>query len=272
MPELPEVEVVCRQLNKELSSDIRISKLVFNRKDIRYPIPIQKLKNLEGEKIESLYRRGKYLLFKTSKGFIISHLGMSGSWKVFPKNNYKIQAHDHVEMLLSNGRLFVYNDPRRFGLIDFSQNAVECRHLKNLGPEPLSEDFSAKYFRQECQKTARHIKSVLMDGRVVVGVGNIYASEILHKVGIKPTRKAQKITNSEIERIIPEVRRTLEKAIELGGSTIQSYQNTYGEEGGFQNKFQVYDREDKNCFVCESKIKMIVLSGRSTYYCSHCQR
>lgn len=272
MPELPEVEVVCRQLNKELNSDIRISKLVFNRKDIRYPIPIQKLKNLEGEKIEALYRRGKYLIFKTSKGFIISHLGMSGSWKIVPQKNYSNQAHDHVEMLLSNGRLFVYNDPRRFGLIDFSNDVEKSRHLKNLGPEPWSEDFSVKYLHQECRKTTRYIKSVLMDGRVVVGVGNIYASEILHKVGIKPTRKAQRITNSEVEKIILEVRETLQKAIELGGSTIQSYQNTYGEQGGFQNKFQVYDREDKNCFICESKIKMIVLSGRSTYYCSRCQR
>lgn len=120
MPELPEVEVVCRQLNKELNSDSTIAKLVFHRKDIRYPIPIQKLKNLEGEKIESLYRRGKYLIFKTSKGFIISHLGMSGSWKIFSKNGYTNQVHDHVELLLSDGRLFVYNDPRRFGLLDFS--------------------------------------------------------------------------------------------------------------------------------------------------------
>ena len=272
MPELPEVEVVCRQLNKELNSESKIAKLVFHRKDIRYPIPIQKLKKLEGEKIESLCRRGKYLIFKTAKGFIISHLGMSGAWKILPKKDYSAQPHDHVEMLLSNGQLFVYNDPRRFGLIDFSKDLAGSRHLKNLGPEPWSEDFSVKYFYQECRKTARHIKSVLMDGRIVVGVGNIYASEILHKVGIKPTRKAQKITNSEVEKIILQVRETLQNAIELGGSTIQSYQNTYGEEGGFQDKFQVYDREDKKCFVCESKIKMIVLSGRSTYYCSRCQR
>lgn len=271
MPELPEVEVVCRQLNAELSPGISIIEMSFHRKDIRYRIPIKKLKELEGAKIESLFRRGKYLLFKTTKGYIVSHLGMSGSWSIFKKATYQKRTHDHVRIELSNDRLFIYNDPRRFGLIDFSETVESCKHLKNLGPEPWSESFSAEYLYQVLRNKDRCIKAALMDAQVVVGVGNIYASEILHKVGIRPTRKSKRLSKIEISRIILEVQNTLSQAIEKGGSTIQSFQNAQQKSGYFQNQFQVYDREGQSCYRCKGKIKKTIIQGRSTFYCSDCQ-
>lgn len=272
MPELPEVEVVRRDLEKQITEGLVVKQFVFHRRDIRGPIPGGKIQTLVGVVLRSVLRRAKYLFFETEKGYLVSHLGMSGSWRVEKSSQIERKKHDHVEIHFTNGFCFIFNDPRRFGIFDFAANLENYEKIKNLGPEPWAEEFSARVLQKKFQGTKRSIKVALMDPRTVVGVGNIYASEILFELGLKPLKKSHSLSREELHKLVLVTQKILEKAIEEGGSTIKTFQNTNGKSGVFQNSHQVYGREGKNCYVCQQKIRKIIIAGRSSFWCPRCQK
>lgn len=272
MPELPEVEVVRLDLEKQIANGQRVLKFVFHRQDIRDPIPTKKINKLQGQVLKSIHRRGKYLLFGLENGFLISHLGMSGHWRYENIKNRQWRKHDHVEIHFDNDSCFIFNDPRRFGLFDYTDDLQKYAKLKDLGPEPLSDEFSAAVLFEKTQQSHRSIKTLLMDPKTVVGVGNIYASEILFKAGIKPQRQSRRVSLKELEKIVELTREILHRAIENGGSTIKTFQQTNGNSGKFQNEHQVYGREEKKCYRCSGVIRKVEISGRSSFWCPGCQK
>jgi len=275
MPELPEVETVRSGLAELLSQKPTIKRVKLTRKDIRFPIPKNFAKSLEGQTITGVKRRAKYLLIETPKVSLLSHLGMTGSWRVETPETLQAGPHDHCFIELSDGRQLIYRDPRRFGVLDLVEPGAEETHLrlKALGPEPLDQNaFTADYLYEFSRKRKTAIKVFIMDQRVVVGVGNIYASEALFRAKIRPQKLAGKITKHEAARLIEAIQQTLSEAIRAGGSSIRDYKNAGGEEGSFQQSHQVYERAGEPCRVCGTAIRSKVLGGRSTYWCPHCQK
>jgi formamidopyrimidine-DNA glycosylase len=277
MPELPEVEVVRRGLEKILlapstSQTLRIEKIECLRADLRGPIPRQALQRLEGARVLAVHRRAKYLLIETDKGGILSHLGMTGTWRVAPPGEEK--DHDHIYLHLSSGVRLAYRDPRRFGLFETYDVQRQKSHprLKNLGPEPFDALFSGDFLWQFFRGKKTTVKAAIMNQECVVGVGNIYASEALFLAGISPLRKAQRISRDESEKIVQSIRETLQTAIDAGGSSISDFYSFDGESGEFQNTHAVYARDGELCRKCDSKIRARVISGRSTYWCPSCQK
>lgn len=270
MPELPEVEVVRRGLEQILEHQPTLEKIELKRKDLRDPIPAKKLNTLLGLKVLKIERRAKYLLLHTEKGAMLSHLGMTGTWRVAPPGDER--SHDHIYLHFSGGLRLAYRDPRRFGCFDFVQNQSNHPRLIELGPEPLGSEFSAEYLWQKLRHRNIALKVALMDQKIVVGVGNIYASEALFAAGIKPTLPAQKLSLARAETLVKEIRRILQQSIDKGGSSISDFAQASGESGYFQNSFKVYDREGENCLVCSKPIRAAVLGGRSTFWCQRCQK
>jgi len=271
MPELPEVENVKRSLTSQGYVGQRFSKVELLRGDLRVPFPRDIGKRLKGQSLTAIHRRAKYLLFETEKYFVLSHLGMTGSWRSFDQ----LEKHDHIILHFVSGYKLVFNDPRRFGLLDMisKPDLAKSRWLKHLGVEPLAEEFSGEYVFTKTRKLKAPIKAWLMDQRRVVGVGNIYASEALFAAKIKPTRPAGKITRAEADLLVQEIRRILEEAIRLGGSTIRDYRNSEGAQGNFQSRFVVYDREGQPCVRGDGGvIRAKMIAGRNTYWCPKCQR
>jgi formamidopyrimidine-DNA glycosylase len=271
MPELPEVEVVRRELAEITRDKPRIEKIEFLRKDLRDPMPIRKLQQLQGARILSVHRRAKYLLIETDKGGILSHLGMTGTWRVAVPGDELL--HDHIYIYLSNGMRLAFRDPRRFGIfetIDLAKQNQNAR-LKNLGPEPLDADFSAEYLLSKLRKRQAPVKTTLMDQKVVVGVGNIYASEVLFQSHIKPSKRAGRITREQAQVLVENIKKVLLMAIEGGGSSISDFAGTRGESGSYQDLHQVYGREGKDCVICGTQIRQAVMAGRSTFWCPTCQ-
>lgn len=269
MPELPEVESVKRSLSKKLPKGARWIEVTLTRRDLRVPFPRDLKKELLNSEVLGLERRAKFLIFKRKGKDLLSHLGMSGTWRVL-KENEPLRLHDHVIFGFDNGLRIAYNDPRRFGLVDWGGN--DSPWLKKLGPEPLLKDFNADYFYKAIHKRNAAIKVLLMNPQIVVGVGNIYASEILFLAGVKPTRLGSKITKREAERIVQFTKEVLLRAIKAKGSTLKDYKMVDGESGGFQDLFNVYDRAGKLCKKCNAPLKSMVLGQRSTYWCSKCQK
>ena len=272
MPELPEVETTRRGLLKAVKGK-HITAVTVRRYDLRMPIPQSFAKSLQGRTIVDVRRRAKYLLIDLDDGqVILAHLGMSGSFIVVKARDYKPKTHDHVLIGLENNRLMVFNDPRRFGVMDLVPRAKEARHklLKNLGPEPFSKEFSPVYLATQLMRRTGAIKPVLMDQKLVVGVGNIYASEALHLCGFHPSTPAQQLSK-HAAAIISAIRVTLEAAIASGGSTLRDYVGAQNEGGYFQHHFQVYGRDDEPCFRCGDFIQTSTHAGRSTYWCPQCQ-
>lgn len=273
MPELPEVETVRSELEDLLLGRPVIEQVKLMREDIRFPIPKDLPRKLKGQPITSVRRRAKYLLFETPRGILLSHLGMTGSWRVFVAG--EDAKHDHCYVILRDGRWLAFRDPRRFGLIDFIENGMQGSHprLKDLGPEPLDRsEFHEEYLYLTSRKRRAAVKVFLMDQRVVVGVGNIYASEALFRSGVRPQKAAGQLTKDECRRLVASIRGLLEEAIRAGGSSIRDYRKAGGEEGGFQNFHKVYGRDRQPCVVCGALIRSEVLGGRSTYWCPKCQR
>lgn len=272
MPELPEVETVRTGLEKQVKGLV-IEAVKLHRKDIRFPFPPRFAERLTGAKIKQVKRRAKYLLLELdTKETLIIHLGMSGRLLVRKQGAFAHQKHDHVEMKLSKGKEIVFNDARRFGLMDLAETAEIKSHplFAHLGPEPLEEGFSPAYLAQQLQRRNAAIKPVLMMQEVVVGVGNIYASEALFRLGIHPETPAQ-FCAAKAGEIIAAIRVVLSAAIESGGSTLRNYARESGEMGYFQHQFQVYGRAGKPCFACNSDILQMVQAGRSTFHCPACQ-
>lgn len=274
MPELPEVETVCRGLDPVLTGQV-ISRVDLHRKDLRRPFP-QGLKTLiESAQVTHITRRAKYIQIHLNNNYVlIIHLGMSGRI-VFHPHDYEPQIHDHFILHMKNKQQIVLNDPRRFGSVDLLKDDELDTHplFSHLGPEPLSNGFSGPVLAEAIKGKKAAIKQVIMDQRVVVGVGNIYASEALFWSGISPEKPAGRVQGDQAEALVRAIKKVLQKAIKAGGSTLRDHRQANGELGYFQHSFSVYDREGLPCSVCKTKpIKRIVQGGRATFYCSQCQK
>jgi formamidopyrimidine-DNA glycosylase (fpg) len=270
MPELPEVEVVKRGLEKILENKPTLQKIELKRKDLRDVMPAKKLSTLVGAKILSVERRAKYLLIWTDKGGMLSHLGMTGTWRVAPEGDERL--HDHIYLHFSGGLRLAYRDPRRFGIFDFIPAGKTHPKLSELGPEPFDASFTGETLWKSLRGKKINLKVAIMDQKVVVGVGNIYASEALFAAGIKPNLPAEKLSAARAEVLVREIRKVLQTSIDSGGSSISDFAQASGESGYFQTLFRVYDRAGEPCVVCKTKIKSTVMGGRSTYWCPHCQK
>jgi formamidopyrimidine-DNA glycosylase len=269
MPELPEVETVRRGLEKALLGK-RIEGIKTGTQRLRRPFPAQ-LQRAVSARVERLQRRAKYLLLKLDiNQTIVIHLGMSGRLVIHPaKEKYTPAKHDHFVLTLQDGAKIVFNDARRFGLIDMvdDDKLEEHKLFSHLGPEPLEKEFSAAYLAEYLKGKKISIKLAIMDQKCVVGVGNIYASEALYRANISPKRAAKSLKKEEIQKLVPAIQKTLQDAIKAGGSSLRDYVQADGELGYFQHKFNVYDRAGEKCKKCGDEIKKLVQGGRSTFYC-----
>lgn len=274
MPELPEVETVCRGLRQSVIGR-RVEQVELRRRHIRVPIPDDLPERLEGAAIQRVERRAKYVLIYMDNDYVmIVHLGMSGRLMVLSVIPDEYAKHDHAAFILSDGQVMLFNDPRRFGVIT-GCDARDLPHhpmLVGLGPEPLSVDFDGEYLYNLCASRKQPIKPLLMDQKWVVGVGNIYASEALFTSKILPERPANSISRKQANLLAESIKTTLLSAIDSGGSTLRDYVDSRGEAGYFQHRFFVYDKEGEGCAVCSRPIKRIVQAGRATYFCAKCQK
>ena len=271
MPELPEVETTVRGLARYLDGE-RLSRVETRRADLRRPFPPDLVQVLTGATVTSLGRRAKYGLVHTDRGqTMVFHLGMSGRWRIEPD---EIGKHDHLVLETGSGHTLALCDPRRFGSVDL----VETDRLEAwppfaaMGPEPLGDDLTAPYLKQALSGRSAAIKLMLLDQRIVAGLGNIYVCEALFRAGISPIKAAGKVSAAALERLVPEIRSVLREAIEAGGSTLRDYAQPDGELGYFSKRFDVYDREGQSCVRCGAPIKRIVQGGRSTWHCAKCQK
>ncbi len=268
MPELPEVETTKRGISPH-SIGQRIVKVIVRHKKLRWPVDQKALNLLKGKEIFACTRRGKYLELQTDKGSILIHLGMSGSLRII--TNEEVGKHDHVDIVLSNGKSIRYNDPRRFGCVVFNQEGDEHRLLANLGVEPLSDDFDNEFLFRQSKKRSIPIKAFIMNGKIVVGVGNIYAQEALFNSGIHPNRPASKVSKKRYTKLTQNIRTVLNEAIKAGGSSLKDFTDADGKPGYFQQTLHVYGRKDEACVICKRKLKQIIIGQRSTVFCSGCQ-
>ncbi len=272
MPELPEVETMKKGLTKAMLG-FKINKVDFNAQKLRYELEAEKAKSLSGLKVLSITRRAKYLILELENNmYVVMHAGMSGSFKVL--QNKELQKHDHIVFEMENGYFVIYNDPRRFGFcLIYNQNEFKnVGYLNKLGLEPFSQELNVLYLKEKFKNKKIAIKQALLNQEIVVGIGNIYASEILFNCKISPLTQACNINEKQLESIIVNTKKILTKAIELGGSTIKDHKNTDGKMGYFQNHLNVYGKEKcPNC-NCDSGILKIVQNQRATYYCKMKQR
>jgi formamidopyrimidine-DNA glycosylase len=270
MPELPEVETTRRSLAPHLTG-ATVTQVTVRERRLRRPLAADFEARLIGRRITALDRRGKYLLFTLDDGTtLLVHLGMSGSLTLLPPGT-PLAVHDHVAVTFDRDLMMVFNDPRRFGLMALGRGD-DFAELRNVGRDPLTDALSADDWRALTRGRRLPIKSLLMDQRRLGGVGNIYASEMLFQAGIRPRRRAATLTRAEMARLADALRAVLERAVELGGSSISDYRDANGNPGYFQIHHAVYDRADQPCVTCQTPIKRIVQSGRSSFYCPQCQR
>ena len=273
MPELPEVETVCRGIREHLVNDTIRSVTIYNHR-LRVPIPENMIYLCQEQKIQSVSRKAKYFLITLANDYvIIGHFGMSGRFFIYPEKQLKRGKHDHVVWHMQSGKEVVLNDPRRFGMLTMMHKSDIDNHVMftSLGLEPLSAQCTPDYMYKVVKNKNTVIKNVIMNAKIVTGIGNIYASEILFISGIDPQLPAKNLSYAKTVALVKAIRKVLKDAILSGGSTIRDYVKTSGEAGYFQHQFQVYGREGKACFHCDSMIKRVIQSNRSTFYCSDCQ-
>ena len=270
MPELPEVETSCRGIEPHCHQVV-IRDVIVRQKKLRWPVEDSLAERLQGQKIKSVSRRGKYMLLQVEEGALMIHLGMSGSLRVVDEA-VAVTKHDHVDICLANGKRVRYNDPRRFGCLIFNTEGAAHPLLAKLGVEPLTDDFDHEYLFAICQKRKTAIKSLIMNSHVVVGVGNIYAQEALFQAKIHPNRAANKINKARIERLVDAIKQVLKAAIKAGGSSLKDFTSAEGKPGYFQHTFQVYGRAGEPCNQCNKLLKQAQIGQRTTVYCGFCQR
>jgi len=270
MPELPEVETSRRGIAPWVEGQT-VAKVIIRDRRLRWPVPTDIDRLLPGQKINSLSRRAKYLLFETDAGTAMLHLGMSGSVRIIDAGE-PAAKHDHVDVQLESGKALRFRDPRRFGSLLWAHDPMKHDLLRNLGPEPLSKEFDGDYLWRKGRGRRVCIKQFIMNASVVVGVGNIYASEVLFLSGIHPKRPAGRIAADRMTLLANTIKSVLERAIEAGGTTLKDFYGGDGEPGYFQQQLEVYSRDGELCNRCKSEIAVIVLGQRSTFYCKHCQR
>ena len=274
MPELPEVETVCRALSKVIKNS-RIKKIEFYRKDLRWQVKDNFEVTLKNNIFIDPYRRGKYILIPTNtdKIFLI-HLGMSGQIRIKKKDI--VQKHDHMRLIVENNNkhfVITYNDSRRFGYIDLFKKKELREHflLSKIGVEPLGRGLTIEYLQNNFNKRVINIKNALIDQKIIAGIGNIYASEILYKAKINPLRKVNSLSQNDLNSIITYTKIILKKSIDVGGTTIRDHMQPDGSLGYFKQKLQVYGKTNEKCKTCNSFIVKEVISNRSTFVCRHCQ-
>ena len=275
MPELPEVEVICRGIRPHLVGLV-ITGVIHSGKDLRQPVPLAHMqREIINQRVISVNRRAKFLMINFENGaMLIIHLGMTGNLGFFTPS-VKPAKHDHVRWGLDNGLELRYNDTRRFGAVQIlspdETASLDEIIFKTTGPEPFSDDFSADYLYRLAQGRDVAVKTFIMTNQVVAGVGNIYANESLFKAGIRPTRKVRTLKKKEWARLIEAIRAILNHAIECGGSTISDFVNSDRERGYFQINFKVYDRRGEYCATCSTTIQKETIGGRASYFCPKCQ-
>lgn len=274
MPELPEVETVCRALSKVIKNS-RIKKIEFYRKDLRWQVKNNLEITLKNNIFIDPYRRGKYILIPTNtdKIFLI-HLGMSGQIRIKKKDI--VQKHDHMRLIVENNNkhfIITYNDSRRFGYIDLFKKKELREHflLSKIGVEPLGRGLTIEYLQNNFNKRVINIKNALIDQKIIAGIGNIYASEILYKAKINPLREVNSLSKNDLNSIITYTKIILKKSIDVGGTTIRDHMQPDGSLGYFKQKLQVYGKTNEKCKTCNSFIVKEVISNRSTFVCRHCQ-
>ena len=275
MPELPEVETVCRALSK-VTKNFKIKKIEFYRKDLRWQVKDNIETILENSIFIEPYRRGKYILIPTNMdNILLIHLGMSGKIRIKKKVDV-ILKHDHMRMTVENNHdyfVLTYNDPRRFGYIDLFEKQKLREHflLAKIGVEPLGKELTVKYLYNNFKKRSKSIKNALIDQKIIAGIGNIYASEILYKAKIHPLRNVNTLSNSDLVSIIKFTKITLQNSINLGGTTIRDHLQPDGSLGYFKQNLEVYGKTNEKCNNCDCLISLKVISNRSTFFCINCQ-
>jgi len=270
VPELPEVETTRRGIAPRLEG-FRVDRVIVRDRRLRWPITAGLEDRLAGAIIETVERRAKYLLLRTRDGTAIAHLGMSGSMRFVPPD-MQPGKHDHFDIRMASGDILRFNDPRRFGCLLWTDTEpTEHRLLAELGPEPLSDEFSGAYLYAASRGRRVAIKQHVMNANIVVGVGNIYASESLFRAGIHPRRAAGRISLQRMQRLAETIKAVLAESIEFGGTTLRDFYSGDGRPGYFRNELRVYDRASEPCVVCKEPIRQIVLGQRSTFYCQRCQ-
>lgn len=270
MPELPEVETTRRGLAPHLEGR-RIRHVVLRRPDLRWPIPYEVVEQLPGQRIDAVRRRAKYLLIDTPTGSALLHLGMSGSLRVLPEKT-PVEAHDHVDIAIAGGRVLRFNDPRRFGCLLWQPSGEIHELLRELGPEPLSDGFDGDLLFALSRGRSAPVKTFLMDQRVVVGVGNIYAAESLFRAGISPQREAGRVSRERYALLADAVKAILGHAIERGGTTLRDFLSPDGLPGYFEQELSVYGRGGEPCRNCGRPLKQANIGQRASVWCGHCQR
>lgn len=279
MPELPEVETVCRGLDAAITGK-RLVEFQPRRPDMRFPFPPDLRQMTTGNTVIGVERRAKFGLIHLSNAHsVIFHLGMSGRMRIDADGRQAkktLGTHDHVFMLCEDGMSVAFNDPRRFGFLDMAETSRlgANKFLKDLGPEPLTPAFTVEVLSERLKDKASPIKAALLDQRVVAGLGNIYVCEALFMAGISPRRLAKTIPGKRALRLVPAIKTVLERAIKAGGSTLRDYAHVDGQLGYFQHDFKVYGRENEPCVTpgCSAFVTRIVQSGRSTFFCGACQK
>ena len=270
MPELPEVETTCRGIAPHITGQ-RITRVVVRERRLRLPIPRHFAARVAGQEIGGVERRGKYLLVRCSGGTLIIHLGMSGNLRLVAAAK-PAEKHDHVDLCLNNGLALRLRDPRRFGLMVWTEEDPLLHPLlSGLGPEPLTAAFSGAYLVKRAHGRTVTVKQFIMDAKVVAGVGNIYANEALFMAGVHPRRAAGKVTAAEYALIARAIKRVLRRAIAAGGTTLRDYVNGEGRPGYFSQQLSVYGRAGQPCRHCARMIETVSMGQRSTYFCPHCQ-
>ena len=270
MPELPEVETTRRGIAPHVEGHF-VTRVILRRANLRWPIPDEISHVFAGQRIQQVARRAKYLLLHTQPGAALIHLGMSGSLRVLD-GSMPVRAHDHVDIELDDGRLLRFNDPRRFGCLLWQPAGTVHELLQALGPEPLDDDFDGDYLFARSRGRTAPVKALLMDQRIVVGVGNIYVAEALFAAGVRPQRMAGKITRKEAHALVAAIRRILAHAIDRGGTTLRDFLKPDGEPGYFEQELFVYGREGEACKRCATPVSVRRDAQRSSFFCRVCQR
>ncbi|MFW2404195.1 MAG: bifunctional DNA-formamidopyrimidine glycosylase/DNA-(apurinic or apyrimidinic site) lyase [Gammaproteobacteria bacterium] len=270
MPELPEVETTRRGIAPRLEG-ARVDRVVVRDRRLRWPVSAGLEDHLTGAVIDSVDRRAKYLLLRTARGTLIAHLGMSGSMR-FVTPEIAPKKHDHVDIRVDSGDILRFNDPRRFGcMLWTAEPAEEHPLLAALGPEPLGSEFDGRYLHASARGRRVAIKQHIMNANVVVGVGNIYASESLFRAGIHPKRAAGRVSLARMENLTSSIRDVLDESIRFGGTTLRDFYSGEGKPGYFRHELRVYGRTKEPCVKCGEPVRQVVLGQRSTFYCVNCQ-
>lgn len=270
MPELPEVETTCRGIAPHIVDKI-ITTAIVRQAQLRWPVPDDLTAKLINQKINRVDRRAKYILLQTDSGTLIIHLGMSGSLRVLqhPKS---AQKHDHIDIVFADETILRFNDPRRFGAVLWQEGDINKHQLlASLGPEPLSNDFCGNHLYRLSRNRKSAIKTFIMDGHIVVGVGNIYANEALFMAGIHPARQSGRVSLQRYHQLADAIKQVLHKAIQMGGTTLRDFVNEQGQPGYFQQTLLAYGRAGEPCRHCSTTMKLLKIGQRASFYCPHCQ-